>query len=83
LNPLQFKDYPKFDNVSKNFDQIDIFLKNLSKPGIYIFYLTDKPLCFYIGKSIDLRQRFKNHIRRSKNNNSTHPKFYNAVNKYK
>jgi hypothetical protein len=79
------KNYPVFNDIKKNQLEIEKFLNDLDvKSGIYIFYLTDKPLHFYIGQSIDLKKRFLAHINQPFNELSKlkHPKFYSYVNKY-
>lgn len=43
-------------------------LKNIPKQGIYVFYENAKPI--YVGRSKNLRQRFKQHSRQSSNHNS-------------
>ena len=85
LNIPPLKNYPVFNDIKKNQLEIEKFLNDLDvKSGIYIFYLTDKPLHFYIGQSIDLKKRFLAHINQPFNELSKlkHPKFYSYVNKY-
>jgi len=43
-------------------------LKNIPKRGIYVFYEDNKPI--YIGRSRNLRQRFKQHHRKSSDHHS-------------
>lgn len=74
--------FPVFHNIKKNQSQIENYLNSLDiKSGIYIFYLTDRPLHFYLGQSIDFKKIFQAHINQSFNNLSN-TKFYNFVNKY-
>jgi len=91
FKPLPFKgidltDKPIFNNVEANRYNIYTYLRKLSTPsGIYMFYLTDKPLHFYIGQSKDLPTRFLAHYNQAQKeiSQSRHGKFYNYVNSYK
>ena len=51
------------------------------QPGIYLFKSKNN-LCSYIGSTINLYVRCKNHYNTSINNKNKHPKLYNHVGKY-
>jgi hypothetical protein len=80
------KKYPVFNNIKNEKLNINSYLDSLNiKSGIYIFYLTNKPLHFYIGLSLDLKKRFQTHLTQPFNEltKKKHPKFYSYVRKYK
>lgn len=49
---------------------------------IYLFYLKNQPLKFYLGSSESVSLRFSNHYNNALKNTKRHPKFYSAVQKY-
>ncbi len=76
---------PVFNDIKANKSKIETYLSSLNiKSGIYMFYLTDRPLHFYIGQSIDLKTRALAHINQSSHELSKvkYSKFYSYVNKY-
>jgi hypothetical protein len=53
-----------FENVNKQKEAIFDYCDTLTpRSGVYMFYLTHKPLHFYIGKAEDLNRRIIAHIK--------------------
>lgn len=60
---LNLQSQPIFNNVAANRQEISNYLLDLGKcSAIYVFFLTEKPLHFFIGKAEDIYSIFNAHF---------------------